>query len=240
MNFTLAHAQDSTAVHRKKNTIRINITNPLIFGESYILGYERTIGRHQSFTINVGSYSLPNITNKLRDEVNSADIALKGTTESFGMHTSIDYRFYLAKENKYDSPHGVYIGPFVSYNFMDRTNNWNLNTANFQGDITTDLKIDIITGGVQLGYQFLFWKDRLALDMVLIGPGMSQYLIEAKSNTALDVGDEQELLDAINEILNDKLPGYSLVIDDAEFKRSGSVNTTSFGFRYIIHFGFRF
>jgi hypothetical protein len=54
------------------------------------------------------------------------------------------------------------------------------------------------------------------------------------------VGDEQELLDAINEILNDKLPGYSLVIDDAEFKRSGSVNTTSLGFRYIIHFGFRF
>lgn len=233
-------AQDSTSVRTKKNTIRFNLTNPLIFGESFILGYERTLGKHQSISLNVGTYSLPTFTKNLREKINNEEIELKGSSESFGMHTSVDYRFYLQRENKYNAPHGVYIGPYLSYNMLRRENTWNLNTADFQGDVKTNINLDIITGGVQLGYQFLFWKDRLALDMVLIGPGLSSYQIEAKTNTTLDAADQLELLDAINEILQDRFPGYSLVIDDTEFKKSGTVNTTSVGFRYIIHLGFRF
>lgn len=236
-----ASAQDSTSTtfKRRKNTIRVNLTNPLIFGNSFIMGYERTIGKHASASLNVGTYSLPQF-NRLRDAVNSADIRITGSTESFGLHTSLDYRFYLAKENKYYSPRGVYIGPYISYNMLDRTNKWILDTDNYQGEATTEIHLDILTAGFQLGYQFLFLKDRLALDLCLIGPGISNYKLSADFETKLEVGDQQELLDAINEALESRFPGYSIVIDDAEFRKSGTANTTTIGYRYVIHAGFRF
>lgn len=233
-------AQDSTAVYRrKKNTVRVNLTNPLIFGESFIMGYERTIGKHNSISLNVGTFSLPHF-NFLRDKLEGTNLNIKAGSEDFGMHTSVDYRFYLKRENKYYSPHGVYIGPYISYNMLRRENTWELRTDNFNGDVVTNLNLDIITGGFQLGYQFLFWHDRLALDMILIGPGISHYKFAMKTKTTLDVDDKQELVDAINEALQDRFPGYTLVIDDAEFQKSGTTNTTSVGYRYILHFGFRF
>ena len=52
-----AFSQDSTTVSKnRKNGIKINLTNPMFFGSNnYILGYERTVGKHQSFSLNVGT-----------------------------------------------------------------------------------------------------------------------------------------------------------------------------------------
>jgi hypothetical protein len=234
-------AADTDSTHQKKelkNTVRVNITNPIIFGSnSMIAGYERVLGPTQTFSVNVGRFSLPKLS--LFDFGGTDSINLTKNSTEKGYHASFDYRFYLAKENRNNAPRGVYLAPYFSYNFFERTNTWTLNTSSFQGDLNTTFNLDIAALGGELGYQFVLWR-RLAIDFILIGPGMARYSFKTKLSTTLSADDESELFDRINDFLAEKIPGYKLVIDDAEYKKSGSTKTTTFGFRYMIHLGFRF
>jgi len=51
---------------------------------------------------------------------------------------------------------------------------------------------------------------------------------------------KEEVLDAINNALSEKFPGYGFVINEAEFKKTGAEKTTNFGYRYMMQIGFRF
>lgn len=221
----------------RKNTVKINLTSPMLFGSNnYVLGYERTIRSHQSFSVHLGTFSLgqaikfdtDSITN-LNKDVNSIGISLSG-----------DYRFYLAKENKFNSPHGLYIGPYFAYNKFIRTFDLEVTTVSSAIEqMNVEYSFRVETLGFQLGYQFVFW-DRLSLDLILFGPGISFYKAKADLSTTLDPGLETELFTKLNEILQEKIPGYSLVVKPGSFEKSGSVNTTSAGYRYVIMLGFRF
>jgi Protein of unknown function (DUF3575) len=222
----------------RKNTLRLNLTNPAIFGErAWILGYERTVGEHQSFSINGGLASLPdfNVISIADDSI----VQLYKDTKDRGFNITGDYRFYLASENKYRAPRGLYIGPYASHVFMGRENTWKLATETYNGDVKTDFTFNMSAVGAQLGYQFVIWK-RVALDFVLLGPSIAWYSLEAKLNTTLNADDESELYAKIDEILKERFPGYSFVLQDIDFKKTGSVDTQSFGFRYTIHLGYRF
>lgn len=235
---TISMKEATKADRIRKNTIRVNITNPLIFGErSLILGYERTIGEHQSFSINGGLATLPkfNIISIADDSL----VQLYKDSKDKGYNITGDYRFYLASENKHRAPRGIYIGPYASHVFMGRENKWNLNTETFQGEVNTDFKFNMTAIGAQLGYQFVLWK-RVALDFVLIGPSVAWYSLSAKLDTSLDADDESALYAKIDEILKDRFPGYTFVLDDVDFKKTGTTDTQSFGFRYTIHLGYRF
>jgi hypothetical protein len=202
-----------------------------------IFGYERTLGKNNSICIDVGQLTLPKL---LPNSINVSDsITLESNSTEKGYHISLDYRFYLKHENQNDAPRGVYLAPYFSYNYFKRTNTWDLNTTNFNGQLSTDFSIAITTLGGQFGYQFVLWR-RLAIDLVLLGPGIAKYSIKTKLSTTLDADDETELFTKINDALADKIPGYSLVIDDEEYEKTGSNSTTSIGFRYLIHLGFRF
>ena len=133
----------------RKNTIRLNLTNPIIFGErSLIMGYERTIGEHQSFSINAGLATLPKF-NLINIEDDSL-IQLNKSSKDKGFNITGDYRFYLASENKHRAPRGIYIGPYASHVFMGRENTWNLNTESFQGEVKTDFRFNMTAIGAQL------------------------------------------------------------------------------------------
>ncbi len=219
-----------------KNVVRMNITNPLIFGSgSIVLGYERVLNKHQSFSVNVGRMQLPKFG--LFNFSDSTAQINKSTKES-GFSVTGDYRFYLASENKYAAPRGLYIGPYATFVKMGRENSWDLNTDNFEGKVGTNLNLQFFAAGVQLGYQFVIWK-RVALDFVLIGPGIAFYELSAGLDTDLDPNDESILFDKIDEILQEKFPAYNFVFDGS-FKKSGSAKTTSIGYRYVIHLGFLF
>ena len=221
------------------NTIWFNLTNPVLLSDnSLIFGFERIIFPNQSVTVNFGVTSLPDIS--LADvNVDDENFQLHKNTVDHGYNGSIDYRFYLAKLNKYSAPRGVYLAPYYSYNYFGRKNTWTLDTDNFHGDVDVNFSLDIHTIGGELGYQFVFWR-RLALDFVLFGPGMARYQVKAKLSTTLDADDQAELLQIINDKLAEKIPGYEMVIDDAEFEKTGTAKTTTLGFRYMIHMGFRF
>jgi hypothetical protein len=219
-----------------KNTVRVNLTNPLIFGKkSFIMGYERTVGSHQSFSINLGSFSIPKFLSINTDSIKS----LNSSEKNKGISFSADYRFYLANENKYNAPRGIYIGPYFAYNNFERRIELIANTAAYTGSLNTDLNLRIATVGFQLGYQFVFW-DKVTLDMIMFGPGLSSYKVKAALSTSLNPDQEAELFTKINDVLKDKIPGYSLVVKPGSFEKTGSENTSSFGFRYVVMVGFRF
>ncbi len=237
-NISFSQVDSTKAKRELKNTVRFNITNPLLFGgKALVFGYERTIGNYHSVCIDVGRLSLPKLlpgTVHVNDSIN-----LDASSTESGFHASVEYRFYLPNENKHHSPRGVYLAPYFAYNYFERKNTWNLNTTNFKGDLTTDFSLKITTIGGEFGYQFILWR-RLAIDLVLFGPGLSTYTIKTKLSTTLDADDQAELFKKINDALEDKIPGYSLVIDDEEYEKSGTNNTTTFGFRYLVRLGFRF
>ena len=233
----VAQKKDST-VKEFKNTIKYNISNPVIFGSTtYVIAYERVINKakSQSFSIDIGQVKFPG-----SGLINSIDsINTKSSSNKSGFHLAAEYRFYLQKENKYHAPRGVYIAPYYSYNSFGRTNVWNLKTAGYNGDVNTDLSLKVHTVGVELGYQFIFWK-RLTLDLILAGPGIASYDFRASIGSNLSAADKQALLDKLNQALSDKFPGYNVVLGNNDFKKTGVETLSSFNFRYVIQVGFRF
>ena len=231
----MIHAQDKKE-KEYKNTIKYNITNPLIFGSrSYIFGFERVINKHQTISINIGHAAFPSL-----GIASSDSLSVTKNTGDKGFHISAEYRFYLQKENKYSAPRGVYIAPYYSYNYFERSNTWNVNKANFKGNISTDLSLKAQTIGVELGYQFIFWK-RIALDLILAGPGIASYNLKASTHSDVEyTGENQDIYQHINDALANKIPGYSLVLKDTDFEKKGTTSLTSFNFRYLVQLGFRF
>jgi len=227
--------KDSSSVPLK-NTIHFNLTNPLIFGgKALVLGYQRVLNSRRTFSFNIGTTDFPSL-----GLINTDSITLDAVNDKVGFHVSADYRFYLAKENKYPAPRGIYMGPYYSYNYFKNENVWFLkNTGGGTSQVSTLVKLNIHTVGFELGYQFVFW-DRLSLDMILLGPGIATYKLQAGLGTNLADADKQKLLDALNEALADRFPGYTVIIDDTEFKRTGTSNSTNLGYRYFVQVGYRF
>jgi hypothetical protein len=234
-----ASAQETKKEEKlRKNTVHINLTNPLIFGSgSIVIGYERLLNsKKHSFTINVGITQFPDFGLIDTDSLKH----LNKLKDQSGFNVSADYRFYLAKENKYPAPRGVYIGPYYSYNYFGNQNTWELKSANGSiAEVKSDLKLNVHTIGFELGYQFIF-ADRITLDMVLLGPGIGAYNFKVGFSNNLSDAAKQKILDALNGALAEKFPGYGIIVDEGEFKRTGVTNRTTIGYRYMIQLGFRF
>lgn len=223
----------------KKNTIRYNITNPLIFGvENVIIGYERIVGKNQSFSIDIGLNQLPSLKSRSFTTEN-ARLSLNNSKKNSGFHLSADYRFYLKSENKYEAPRGIYIGPYYSFNTYTKSNDWTLNSVNFNGNLDTDLKLDIHTFGLEMGYQFLI-SNRFAIDIIFLGPGIAKYKAEANINSSLNINDREFILENLNDLISKKIPGYNIVMNSENFKTNGKVDINSLGYRFMINLGYRF
>jgi hypothetical protein len=217
-----------------KNSLLVNVTNPLISPSFFTLTYERILPKNQSFTVSIGSFSIPRFLS-----LNTDSLGIKTNKSDKGFHFSGDYRFYLDKLNRYDAPRGIYIGPYYAYNQLQRGTIWNYEGEHFNGEVNSDLRFNIHTIGFQLGYQFVFW-NRLAVDLILLGPGYGSYTAKVNLNTTLSPEQEMEFFQKLNEYLQDNIPGFEWVIKPGEFNRKGSFNTWTLGYRYTIKVGFRF
>lgn len=223
------------SLKRLKNTIRINVTNPMIFGTKYnVIGYERVIRDYQTFSVSFGRFALPKFKEDMLDSL--------GVTDSYndrGFNFSLDYRFYLRNENKHLAPRGVYLGPYYAYNYFNREQLWAVNTSGFTGEVTSDIKLTANLVGVQMGYQFVLW-NRLTIDMILMGPGLWFFKVETDFNTSMPPEDEAALLDKINGLLEEKFPGKDLVLTGEGLDVKKVNSTQTMGLRYMINLGFRF
>lgn len=223
----------------KKNTIRYNASNPIIFGiENVIIGYERVVSKNQSFSIDIGLNQLPSLKPRSFTTEN-ARLSLDNSKKNSGFHVSADYRFYLKFENKFQAPRGIYVGPYYSYNTYKKSNDWTLNSVNFNGKLDTDLKLDIHTLGVEMGYQFVI-ADRLSIDIIFLGPGIGRYKAIATINSSLNINDREYIFENLNDIIAKKIPGYNIAVDSDQFKTNGKIERNTLGYRFMINLGYRF
>ena len=57
----------------------------------------------------------------------------------------------------------------------------------------------------------------MALDLVLIGPGIANYGAKVGINTSMSPEDEALFFEELNAYLSDKITGYDQVIEPGEF-----------------------
>jgi hypothetical protein len=230
-----AQAQSDTTTKVRRNIIRYNLSGALLFGaENYfVLGYERVLKNRQSFSINAGFVGFPKLIS-----IDTDSFKLNNDLKNGGFQVTVDYRFYLKKENKYAPPHGLYIGPYYSFNHFNRENRW-FQRSDPDNFITTTVNFNINTIGFQMGYQFILWK-RFALDLILIGPGMAYYDYEVLLDGNLTDETKEQIFEALEELGSDRIPGMSYLLEGEVVKGNGSIKSTNLGYRYIVHIGFLF
>jgi hypothetical protein len=222
-------------VKNYKNTVRINITNPMLFGsKSTIVGYERVINKHQTASIGIGRIGFPRLVGSGLDS-----LGITSQAHDKGFNISFDYRFYLKKENKFAAPRGVYLGPYYAFNSFSRDVTWDVKTSGYNGKVTTGINLTANLIGVQMGYQFVLW-DRMTIDMILMGPGEWFFHMKTKFSTDLPIEEETMLLEKLNQMLKDKFPGSDAALHGGGFDAKKTTSTSAMGFRYMVNVGFRF
>lgn len=232
MTAMTAHAQESTETSSRKNTVKIDLTSHLFFSKALVLSYERVIKPYQTLVVTAGYQQFQPFSNF------GANIIVTDDRSATGLKLGADYRFYLQKENKYTAPRGVYIGPYLSYlNFnntreLEIDNNGTPETA----ELTTNL--NIINIGFQLGYQFVI-KDRWTIDMVFVGPSVSNYRINMDLKGSY-TGSAEDIQNEIITKLIDRFPAFEDLINDKSVSGSGKTNSWAYGYRYQLQVGYRF
>jgi hypothetical protein len=218
-----------------KNSVKFNVSNTLLYDNSYQFSYERIIKENQSLNVFVGYQEFPLITVDLSD---NASFTKKSNRDGFSV--GADYRFYLGSVNKYKAPRGVYLAPFVSFfqfgtdrdiNYTDSNNN--VNTVNLSS------KFNLTNFGGELGYQFVLW-DRFVIDCVLFGPSITRYKFNAKLDGSIPGLEDNEVYQKVIEAIKDRFPGVEGVTGDEGIEKKGVQSVTAVGFRYNISIGYRF
>ena len=101
-----------------------------------------------------------------------------------------------------------------------------------------DSKLTIFNVGFQLGYQFMF-NNRWTIDLVLIGPAISNYRYNLKLGGNYTF-DKEDIQNEIILALIEKFPLLEDVIDDKEVSGNGKLDAWAYGYRYQLLIGYHF
>ncbi len=216
----------------RRNTIKLDITTRWLYRQAYTLSYERTINPKRTWAVMAGYQLLPEA-----GTLGPGITAARSTTAS-GYKLGAEYRFYLAKENKYPAPHGVYLGPYVSFNSFANERNIQVDTGGTPENAILNSHISVLNVGIQLGYQFVF-NDRWTIDLSFLGPAISNY------RASLSLGgnytfDPDDISNAIMEDLINKFPGLGDLLAGSTLSSGGKADAWAFGYRYQFQVGYRF
>lgn len=219
-----------------RNIIRWNPTPLILFGPHYyIFGYERILNSRQSISFNTGFTQMPTIEPLDFDSLEVFDRGRK----KYGSALAFDYRFYLTKRNKFNMPDGLYIGPYTGYYYYHNeleisfTDSLSVTTTS---DRSTNLQIGML--GFELGYQFILWKNRLSIDLLLLGPAISVYNVQIELANDIDI--ENDKLEQIRDNLLNQFPKLKDVVSNGSFSNTGASFNFGVGFRYAVQIGFCF
>ncbi len=247
-NDTLVQADDSLGKHKKKvksvplkpyhwNVIKFNPTPMLLFSEvrNFTLSYERLITRNQSLAVQAGYLLLPRLKflNKLEQVVTFSP------KEKYGINLAFDYRYYIIPRNNRPAPDGLYVGAFVSYYGFKFENHLNLVKTSILNDGTIMGKLNIVNFGVNLGYQFIFWK-RFSLDLLMLGPSYSYYSGHLGISGGLDPNLIEQIDEDLIEAVYEQFPVIGALLSGEKLEFIGYRSKWKFGFRYSVQIGFHF
>ncbi len=226
-------AQSATDTIQRRNIVKLDLTSNVWYKNAVTLTYERLVKKNQSFSVSIGSQELVGIASRLNPDEMEID-----RTTAAGYKIAGDYRFYLQKENKYNGPHGVYIGPYMAYhNFK---NKWDISVEGNSGTQkgSVDGRIEVMNIGFQAGYQFLI-GNRWAIDMSFIGASLSNYRARLTTTGNFDL-DDSEINQDILDALITRFPLLEDLLDDQTLDKSGKLDNWAMGFRYVVQVGYSF
>ncbi len=235
---TIAETGDTVTQYKKpfhRNVIKFNPTPMLLWSvKNVTFSYERVLNPKQSIALTLGYLEFPRLFN---DTIGSL-LAITGR-EKYGVSATLEYRFYLGKRNARPIPDGIYIAPYASYYGYHFKNNINVlhTSADSAGAINGNFYIFNL--GVELGYQFVFWK-RFTLDFVLIGPAMSYYGGGVNISGEVSLEKIKEAHEELYNKLKERYPMIGDFVVNKSFKSSGKLDLFSIGFRYLVQIGFHF
>jgi hypothetical protein len=221
-----------------KNSVKFNVSNMLLYDNSYQFSYERIIKENQSLNVFVGYQELPLISIDL-----GSNTDFSKSSNRAGFSVGADYRFYLGSVNKYKAPRGVYLAPFVS--FFQFSTDRDINYSNTSGSVVTtgsvnlSSKLNLTNFGGELGYQFVLW-DRFVVDCVLFGPSLTRYKFNSKLDGSIPGLEDNEVYQKVIQAIKDKFPGIEGITGDEGIEKKGVQSITAVGFRYNISIGYRF
>lgn len=218
-----------------KNSVKFNVSNTLLYDNSYQFSYERMIKENQSLNVFTGYQEFPLIN------VDITDVNFDKKSDRKGYSIGADYRFYLGSINKFKGPRGVYLAPFISFFQFDTDRDLiytNPNTG-VVSNANLSSNFNLTNVGGELGYQFVLW-DRLVIDCVLFGPSLTRYKFNAKLDGDISGLDENEVFQKVIEAIKDKFPGIDGITGDEGIEKKGVQSVTAVGFRYNISIGYRF
>jgi Protein of unknown function (DUF3575) len=230
-----AFCQSGSDSIQRKNIIKYDISGNILYNNTYNFSFERVIKKNQTMSLTVGNEQLPTLLSLFEDDESESTTTRKTAS---GFKLGLDYRFYLGKENKYNSPHGVYIGPYLAYH--DFKNSWNLTIEDGTGTQTgvVNGKFQVLNVGFQAGYQFLI-NNRWSIDMSFLGASLSNYRARMDVDGNFNM-DDSEISQAFLDRLTEKFPLLGDLIEDGTVDESGKVESWAMGIRYLVHVGYAF
>jgi hypothetical protein len=230
----MGQSKDSVkAAKDYKNIIKLNLSSNILYSLP-LIEYERIVKKNQSFSVQVGIVSLPFGKSSISDS-----LYFQSDVKKSGFSLTADYRFYLASENKDPAPHGVYIGPYIGYYQFD--NERTMQIGNSPDPVVLNSKIQVLSIGAQLGYQFVLGKKkRWTLDCIVVAPSLTNYMANLKLTGNVDPSKIDDDLRKILEGVANKFPIVGDLLKDQTANFKGSANAWAAGFRYSMHLGFRF
>jgi hypothetical protein len=226
--------KDSAAVASEKpknNIVKLNLSSWILYTNGLQMSYERVLSPKRSFTVFGGIISFP-----VPSAIANSNISFNDDKKKSGFVIGAEYRFYLAAENKYAAPHGIYLAPFISFYHFNNVRNGHDSTNS--DNLTLNTTVDFFNVGGELGYQFVI-KKRFIVDCVMFGPALSNYYFNIKLDGST-TGNQNEKIQAILAALKDKYPLLKDLTNGSGISSSGISNTWSAGFRYCIQIGYRF
>ncbi|MDI1323976.1 MAG: DUF3575 domain-containing protein [Algoriphagus sp.] len=220
--------QKSDSTLFRRNTVKIDLTSYFLYRDAIVFSYERVVKPHQSFGITLGYETFPSISqSSIIKEDNRGGYKFGG-----------EYRFYLAKENKFAAPRGVYIGPYFSSHGFSTERFLEVEQDGEIEEGTLNSQLRVHNFGAQLGYQFVF-NDRWTIDLVLIGPSFSNYRAKMKLEGDFTFDPEDIQNEYLLELI-DQFPILEDVLSGQEVDAKGKVDTWALGYRYQFLVGYRF
>ncbi len=138
------------------------------------------------------------------------------------------------------APDGLYWGAYGSYHYTQFSNDITvLNNPSIEGNLLFGAKLNVVSAGVELGYQFII-AERLSIDLIFLGPSLTMYEYKLSLTGDLDYDETNEYIKAIKDVLNSLIPGFDELVENKEASATGANFSLGYGVRYLIQIGYRF
>jgi hypothetical protein len=218
-----------------RNVIKFNPTPMVLLDVSNItISYERLLKKNNSVALQAGYLVFPNL---VQDTLIGL-IEFKDRSRS-GINLSFDYRNYIFDRNTRPAPDGMYLGGYLSYYGFQFENKFDILHVDIDKEGTMDGKMNFINLGMELGYQFVFWK-RMTVDLLLFGPSLSLYNGTFNISGNLDADEIADIEEELVDKLQERFPYLGMIFSTEDLQFTGEKTEFDIGFRYSISVGFHF